>query len=203
MASTGFRLEENPRVGRHRDDRASGEDSTCWLTVPISASNPERRRRWVGSSNQGIHLLTRRYDADDRRRSQPNTLELRLKDGELTVNGFPADSAVGLWNAPARGPRPEATMRSVNRFQADLLNVLHAVLGTIPLEVALPAIARHRKRPSCLGRDAVDLVQDALAKGSPAPARPGRKLAAAAATLRGDLVASGRLWDRTPPKSLD
>ena len=92
-------------------------------------------------------------------------------------------------------------MRSVNRFEADLLNVLHAVLGTIPLEVALPAIARHRKRPSCLGRDAVDLVQDALAKGIVRRlAREGSWLPQR--HLRGDLVASGRLWDRTPPEEL-
>jgi hypothetical protein len=32
----------------------------------------------------------------------PNTLELRLKDGEITVNGFPAPTAVGLWQRPFR-----------------------------------------------------------------------------------------------------
>jgi hypothetical protein len=30
----------------------------------------------------------------------PNTLEIRLRDGELSVNGFPARSAVGLWKRP-------------------------------------------------------------------------------------------------------
>ena len=106
MVFTGFRLEEI---------RGSGDTAMIELLAktdllvdgPYLREQPERRRRWVGSSNQGIHLLTRRYDADDPRWSQPNTLELRLKDGELTVNGFPADSAVGLWNSPrvARGQR--------------------------------------------------------------------------------------------------
>ena len=31
---------------------------------------------------------------------QRNTLEVRLRGGELSVNGFPARSAVGLWKRP-------------------------------------------------------------------------------------------------------
>jgi hypothetical protein len=40
--------------------------------------------------------------ADDPRWLLPNTLEIRLAGGELTVNGFPARSAVGLWKRPRR-----------------------------------------------------------------------------------------------------
>ena len=51
---------------------------------------PEPRRRWLGSSNQRLHFLTSRYGPDDPRFSQPNTVELRLVGGQLTVNGWPA-----------------------------------------------------------------------------------------------------------------
>ncbi|MBI1914404.1 MAG: 4Fe-4S cluster-binding domain-containing protein [Planctomycetes bacterium] len=61
---------------------------------------PETTRRWIGSSNQRIHFLSDRCDPNDPRWLQRNTLELRLRDGELSVNGFPARSAVGLWKRP-------------------------------------------------------------------------------------------------------
>lgn len=51
---------------------------------------PEPRRRWLGSSNQRLHFLTGRYRPEDPRFSQPNTVELRLVGGQLTVNGWPA-----------------------------------------------------------------------------------------------------------------
>lgn len=64
---------------------------------PYLRELPEARRRWIGSSNQQAHFLTDRYRADDPRWLLPNTLEVRLRGLEVTVNGFPARSAVGLW----------------------------------------------------------------------------------------------------------
>ncbi len=61
---------------------------------------PDTERRWVGSTNQRVHFLTDRYRADDPCWRKPNTLEVRLRDGELSVNGFPAKRAVGLWKRP-------------------------------------------------------------------------------------------------------
>jgi anaerobic ribonucleoside-triphosphate reductase activating protein len=69
---------------------------------PYIREQPETRRRWIGSANQQIHFLTDRYRADDPRWLLPNTLEVRLEGLELTVNGFPARSAVGLWRRPRR-----------------------------------------------------------------------------------------------------
>jgi anaerobic ribonucleoside-triphosphate reductase activating protein len=54
---------------------------------------PDATRRWIGSRNQRIHF----YRPDDPCWQQRDTLELRLSDGELTINGFPATGAVGLW----------------------------------------------------------------------------------------------------------
>jgi anaerobic ribonucleoside-triphosphate reductase activating protein len=50
---------------------------------------PEPRRRWIGSSNQRLHFLSDRYRADDARFLKGNTVELRLENGKLTVNGWP------------------------------------------------------------------------------------------------------------------
>jgi anaerobic ribonucleoside-triphosphate reductase activating protein len=61
---------------------------------------PDTRRRWIGSTNQVIHFLTARYRADDPCWERSNTLEIRLRGNEITVNGFPAAAAVGLWRRP-------------------------------------------------------------------------------------------------------
>jgi anaerobic ribonucleoside-triphosphate reductase activating protein len=60
-------------------------------------------RRWIGSRNQQLHLLSDFYQADDPRWRARNTLELRLIDGELQVNGFPAQQAKVFWQ---RSDRP-------------------------------------------------------------------------------------------------
>jgi anaerobic ribonucleoside-triphosphate reductase activating protein len=67
---------------------------------PYLRERPEARRRWIGSANQQVHFLSDRYCADDPRWLLPNTLEIRLSGGELSVNGFPARHAVGLWRRP-------------------------------------------------------------------------------------------------------
>jgi anaerobic ribonucleoside-triphosphate reductase activating protein len=67
---------------------------------PYLREQAETRRRWIGSANQRVHFLTDRYRADDPRWLLPNTLEIRLRGPELSVNGFPARSAVGLWKRP-------------------------------------------------------------------------------------------------------
>jgi anaerobic ribonucleoside-triphosphate reductase activating protein len=71
---------------------------------PYIRELPDNERRWIGSTNQRIHFLTDRYRADDPCWRKPNTLEVRLRDGELTVNGFPAKTAVGLWKRPVLRP---------------------------------------------------------------------------------------------------
>ncbi len=67
---------------------------------PYDQSRPETWRRWVGSSNQHVHFLTNRYSPDDACWSRSNTLEIRLRGGEVSVNGFPSRTAVGLWRRP-------------------------------------------------------------------------------------------------------
>jgi anaerobic ribonucleoside-triphosphate reductase activating protein len=99
MVFSGYTLEE----ARALPDPAVGELLThtdILVDGPFLRELPETRRRWIGSANQRIHFLTDRYRADDPCWRQPNTLEIRLTGTELTVNGFPARTAVGLWKRP-------------------------------------------------------------------------------------------------------
>ena len=99
MVFSGYTLEE----ARALPDPAVAELlalTDILVDGPYIREQPETRRRWIGSANQRIHFLTDRYRADDPRWQQRNTLEVRLRGRELTVNGFPARSAVGLWKRP-------------------------------------------------------------------------------------------------------
>jgi anaerobic ribonucleoside-triphosphate reductase activating protein len=69
---------------------------------PYDRTQPEQRRRWIGSANQSVHFLSSRYDPADDCWTRKNTLEIRVRGGEVTVNGFPAAAAVGLWKRPPR-----------------------------------------------------------------------------------------------------
>jgi anaerobic ribonucleoside-triphosphate reductase activating protein len=79
---------------------------------PYRREQPETGRRWIGSANQQIHFLSDRYRADDPRWLLPNTLAIRLSGGELTVNGFPARQAVGLWKRPGGRSRVQVAAGS-------------------------------------------------------------------------------------------
>jgi anaerobic ribonucleoside-triphosphate reductase activating protein len=99
MVFSGYTLEEaralpDPAV---RDLLA---DTDILVDGPYLREQPETRRRWIGSANQRVHFLSARCRADDPRWLLPNTLEIRLRGTELSVNGFPARSAVGLWKRP-------------------------------------------------------------------------------------------------------
>jgi anaerobic ribonucleoside-triphosphate reductase activating protein len=88
MVFTGYTIEEarilpDPCVAdllAHTDLLVDG---------PYIREQPDTVRRWIGSANQRIHFLTSRYRQDDACWREPNTLELRFRDGELSVNGFP------------------------------------------------------------------------------------------------------------------
>src|SRR6266849_3956577 len=101
MVFSGYTLEE----ARQLPDPAVAELlalTDILVDGPYVREQPDTRRRWIGSTNQRIHFLSGRYRADDPRWLLPNTLEIRLRGPELSVNGFPARSAVGLWKRPKK-----------------------------------------------------------------------------------------------------
>jgi anaerobic ribonucleoside-triphosphate reductase activating protein len=107
MVFSGFTLEE----ARAMSDPAVLELialTDILVDGPYVRELPDTTRRWIGSTNQRIHFLSERYSFDERWR-KPNTLEIRLQGGALTVNGFPSKTAVGLWKRPRfRKPLPLA-----------------------------------------------------------------------------------------------
>ncbi len=69
---------------------------------PYLRDRPDVSRRWVGSTNQEVHFLTDRYRPDDPCWRKRNTLEIRVDRGGVSVNGFPATAAAGLWKGWTR-----------------------------------------------------------------------------------------------------
>jgi anaerobic ribonucleoside-triphosphate reductase activating protein len=96
MVFSGFTIEE----ARELPDPAVAELlglTDILVDGRYERDQPDTARRWIGSTNQRIHFLTDRYRADDPCWKKKNTLEIRLDAGGLSVNGFPAGTAVGLW----------------------------------------------------------------------------------------------------------
>ncbi len=92
-------------------------------------------------------------------------------------------------------------MKVVSRFEASLLRILHFFLGQSPPQQAVPLVQSRVSPPACLSRVAVELVEDTLAKGCTLfLARSGGWQKGR--FVRDDRVASGRLWERTPPDEL-
>jgi anaerobic ribonucleoside-triphosphate reductase activating protein len=99
MVFTGYLLEEARQMSAPAVQQLLDETDIL-VDGPYVRELPETRRRWIGSSNQRVHFLSARCDPEDPHWLQKNTLEIRLRDGELSVNGFPARQAVGLWKRP-------------------------------------------------------------------------------------------------------
>jgi anaerobic ribonucleoside-triphosphate reductase activating protein len=88
MVFTGFLLEDL----RAREEAAVSAllDATDLLVDgPYLAKQRTTSRRWIGSENQRLHFLSERYDVADPRFAAPNTLEIRMRGGEITINGWP------------------------------------------------------------------------------------------------------------------
>jgi anaerobic ribonucleoside-triphosphate reductase activating protein len=99
MVFSGYTLEEI-RGGADPSALELLEHTDILVDGPYLRDRPEPRRRWIGSANQRVHFLSDRARDDDPRWLRPNTLEIRLEGSQVTVNGFPAPSAVGLWERP-------------------------------------------------------------------------------------------------------
>jgi anaerobic ribonucleoside-triphosphate reductase activating protein len=88
MAFSGFTLAEL----RARSDTATDALLAALDLLVDGPYLPTRRttaRRWIGSDNQVMHFLTDRYAPEDPRFAAPNHLEIRLRAGEITFNGWP------------------------------------------------------------------------------------------------------------------
>lgn len=96
---------------------------------------------------------------------------------------------------------PPAPPRVVSRFEANLLKLVRFFLLREPYEQVANLLANRLDRPKCLSRDGVRLAEDRLAKGTMWLLAHGGGWRSER-HLRGDRVAAGRLWERTPPEQL-
>lgn len=92
MAFSGHTLAELQAM---RDPSVDALLARCDLLVDgrYEAARRTTSRRWVGSDNQVMHFLTDRYRPDDARFHGANEVEIRLRRGEVTLNGWPVDGA--------------------------------------------------------------------------------------------------------------
>lgn len=86
MVFTGYTREELDEV-EHAADVLRQLD--LLVDGRYDAKQPDETRRWIGSTNQRMHFLSDRYDPDDPMFTSADTVELRMRDGVLTVNGRP------------------------------------------------------------------------------------------------------------------
>ncbi|MFT5524928.1 MAG: hypothetical protein ACI9HK_002892, partial [Pirellulaceae bacterium] len=92
-------------------------------------------------------------------------------------------------------------MRAVSQFEAKLLRILYTILGRSPVAQVYRWFEETTDPPSCLSRDTIELIKQALSKGTASI------LSTAGGWqkeryLRNEEVSEGRLWERTPPKQL-
>jgi anaerobic ribonucleoside-triphosphate reductase activating protein len=110
MVFTGYTLEELAGANPQAAIAELLSLTDILVDGPYIREQPDTARRWIGSTNQGVHFLTNRYRFDEAWQ-RPNTLEIRLCGQELSVNGFPARDAVGLWKGWKRKTPPVSETR--------------------------------------------------------------------------------------------
>lgn len=86
MIFSGYTIEEIRQLD-------GGNDVLAWTDLLVDGrydrSQPDEVRRWIGSRNQRLHFLTDRYHENDPQFVSPDSIEIRLSGGELTINGRP------------------------------------------------------------------------------------------------------------------
>ena len=95
MIYSGFTLAELEAKRVEEEAGVGALLAACDLLVDgrYDRDRPEPSRRWIGSTNQQLHFFTDRYRPDDPQMWSSNTVEIRLRKGELVVNGWPALAA--------------------------------------------------------------------------------------------------------------
>lgn len=116
MVFSGFTIEEL-QARSEADVNALIALTDILVDGPYIREQPDTERRWIGSRNQRIHFLTPRYTYDEQWRKK-NTLEIRVDKDGITVNGFPAADAVGLWKGWRR-KKPLPTVPATSPQGAD------------------------------------------------------------------------------------
>lgn len=92
-------------------------------------------------------------------------------------------------------------MRTVNRFESNLLHILRCFMGQNEVDAILPILVKPLPRPRCLSRSSIELVQQSLSSGTVMLlTRAGAW--AQASHLRSGEISQGSLWRRSKPEEL-
>ena len=91
MIFTGFTLAQ---LRARKDPATEALLAHCDILVdgPFQSKELDTKRSWIGSSNQEMHFLSDRYDGSEPAFHQGNSVEIRLRPGSLSVNGWPSAS---------------------------------------------------------------------------------------------------------------
>jgi anaerobic ribonucleoside-triphosphate reductase activating protein len=108
MVFTGYLLTKL-RQSNDPDTQTLLNHTDVLVDGPYLQDQPDTTRRWIGSRNQGRHFLTNRYHVSEPCWSASNTLEIRIRDGVVLVNGFPSPATRDLWKG---WHRPDRTNRT-------------------------------------------------------------------------------------------
>ncbi len=94
-------------------------------------------------------------------------------------------------------------VKEVSAFEASLLRILRCLMHRVSAEQVLPLLIRAEKRPRCLSAHCVDLIRDALSKGTTEwLARAGWQVSQFRRTNDPETVSNGRLWNRHAPSTM-
>lgn len=108
MAFSGFTLRvlQNPA---RADWQALLAQLDLLVDGPYIQEQQVQNRRWIGSANQEVHFLTERYahmrEEQEGWDPHPNTIELRLVNGQIFINGFPHEDVTEALQQFAPPPR--------------------------------------------------------------------------------------------------
>jgi anaerobic ribonucleoside-triphosphate reductase activating protein len=89
---SGYALAELEERARAEETGVRALLGACDLLVDgrFEKDELDASRRWIGSRNQTLHFRSARYAPDDPRFRAPQTAEVRLENGVVTMNGWPA-----------------------------------------------------------------------------------------------------------------
>lgn len=92
MVFSGYALAELEERARAEETGVRELLDACDLLVDgrFEKDELDASRRWIGSRNQTLHFRSARYAPDDPRFRAPQTAEVRLENGVVTMNGWPA-----------------------------------------------------------------------------------------------------------------
>jgi len=88
MIFSGYRLEELKESKNQAYNRILAATDIL-IDSPYLHDLHTNQRRWIGSTNQCVHFLSKRYNPKDPQWSEPNSIDIFFDGKEIRICGFP------------------------------------------------------------------------------------------------------------------